>query len=70
MTTTVTIEIKTIWGSTDHRVAVVTTRRGFCYACTYAVGDDGLSEAKVLEDWKNDRRAFRPYNTSTASYLS
>lgn len=64
-----TIEVKPHPTSADHRIAVVTTSRGRTFACTYAVGDDGLCVEKVAADWKADRRAFRPYDTTAERYL-
>lgn len=47
-----------------HSVVIVTTPRGV-YACAWA-GTPTAEEA--LQAWKNDRRCFRPYNTSTGYF--
>lgn len=43
-----------------HWQAIVTTARGYCYSCTWA-GDRPTDET-VRQAWREDRRAFDPYN--------
>jgi len=65
-----TFEIKRHPDSTAHMIAVITTRRGFVYACTYAPADEELTVEVVKRDWKSSRRSFRPYDTSRGVYLA
>lgn len=48
-----------------HFVAIVTTRDGYCYACTYA---DKPEEKAVRKAWRESNRDFLPYNTSEGVY--
>jgi hypothetical protein len=54
----------------EHKVAVVTTPKGYVFACTYAPADEPLTEEVVRRDWRESRRSFRPYDTSRGVYLS
>lgn len=49
-------------------VGVVVTEAGFVFACHWAE-DSELTEAKVREAWRTDRRAFRAYDESTGCYV-
>lgn len=51
-----------------HKTGVVTTRKGYVYACTYGESDRVIDEGAVKQDWKEDRRAFQPFNESTGVY--
>lgn len=53
----------------DIRIALVTTR-GRVYACTYAPMDEPLTKQFVKQQWVEDRRSFRPYDTTEGRYLS
>jgi hypothetical protein len=59
---TVDVEIRERYESTPDRpywLAIVTTRRGYCYSCTFA--GDKPSEEYVRQVWQNDRKAFAPH---------
>jgi hypothetical protein len=45
---------------------IVTTARGLCYYCTWT--GDKPSEEKVLTAWREDRKAFQPYNCMTGGH--
>ena len=50
---------------TTHSVGIVTSR-GRTYACTWA----GTPSRVVVEaTWRDERRAFRPFDTTTGRYL-
>jgi hypothetical protein len=53
----------------DNRVVgIVTTTRGYCFACTYAQ-DWPLTEEILEREFKKDRKAFRPYDEVEGRYL-
>ncbi|QST02559.1 hypothetical protein IMZ31_24220 (plasmid) [Pontibacillus sp. ALD_SL1] len=60
------IEIKEF--SDTHKLCVVTTKRGYSYACTWALekNQDGTiispTVEQVKEAWKTDRTSFEKYN--------
>lgn len=41
-------------------------RRGRIYACTWA---ETPTPGQVAQAWREDRRAFRPYDQSSGAYL-
>lgn len=49
-------------------IVAVVESRGRVYACTWAK-DSTLTEADVRRVWKEDRRAFRPYDETRGVYL-
>ena len=51
--------------SLTHWLALVTVR-GRVYGCVWA-GDEPTRET-VLDTWKNDRLAFKPYNTGAGMF--
>jgi hypothetical protein len=63
------VTIKNI--SEGHILAIVTTTKGFVYASTYADGHKPaceLTAEDIKADWKEDRKSFKPYNTSSGGY--
>lgn len=57
-----TVEIKERIESTQDRPlwrAIVTTKRGFCYSCTFA--GDKPKEEYIQQIWRDDRKSFDPY---------
>jgi hypothetical protein len=52
--------------SPTHRVAKVTTARGYVYALTSA--EPFPTEAEVRQLWREHRRAFAPYDETTGRY--
>lgn len=67
--TMVEIEIKPHATSPLHRVAIVTTSRGYVYACTYAPMDEELTEEFIRREWRESRRHFQPYDTSAGRFV-
>ena len=53
--------------SPAHRVAKVQSR-GRIYAVTYA--EPWPTEEEVQQLWREERKAFRPYDETTGSYLA
>jgi len=53
----------------DIKLAIVNVR-GRVYACTYAPMDQPLTKQFVIQQWAEDRRSFRPFDTTTGRYLS
>jgi hypothetical protein len=54
---------------TDHKIVLVTVR-GRVYAATFAPMDEPLTIEYIKRLWVEDRKAFRPYDTSSARYLA
>lgn len=48
------------YGGDYNRVVVETG--GYEYACVYAPSYEPLTNERIMQDWKNDRHAFTPYN--------
>jgi len=62
------VEIKSHPTSGSHKIALVESRRGLCYAITCA--EPYPSEADVRRLWREERSAFMPYDESTGQYRS
>ena len=60
------IEIKAHPTSTNHKI-VKAISRGRVYAVTFAEPFPTVEEAQQL--WREERRAFRPYDETTGRYL-
>ncbi|RKJ75065.1 DUF4028 domain-containing protein [Butyricicoccus sp. 1XD8-22] len=51
-----------------HMLCIVTTRKGYSYACTWAIERDEKGEIisptieQVEEAWRNNRQSFSKYN--------
>lgn len=56
---TIQVEIKNHPTSTDHKRVVVTTPRGYVFACSWA--EPFPSEEIVRQAWATDRRDFTPF---------
>lgn len=60
------IEIKEL--SVSHKLCVVTIRKGYAYACTWAIEKDNKDEIvsptiqQVKEAWKEERTSFQKFN--------
>jgi len=52
----------------DIKLAIVNVR-GRVYACTYAPMDEPLTKRFVMQQWAEDRKSFRPFDTTTGRYL-
>ena len=50
-----------------HKVVKVTTARGYVYASTWAEPFPSEEEARVA--WRENRRAFAPYDETSGRYL-
>lgn len=60
--------------SKKHLLFVVTTAKGYVYACASAWEDDGEDNprptpASVRYTWKHYRYYFLPYNESTGTFI-
>ncbi|MFL1672479.1 hypothetical protein [Paenibacillus dendritiformis] len=44
-----------------HYLVIVTTRKGYSYASTWAKGGQELTKQDVINAWKENRRAFEPW---------
>jgi hypothetical protein len=71
---TVTINVLPPHPQTQEVFAMVKVQhRGRIYACRYADSDttlaSELTEAQVRRDWRENRRAFLPYNEVDGCYV-
>jgi hypothetical protein len=51
-----------------HRLAVVTTGKGYVYAASWAEPWPTVEE--VREEWRDNRRTFEPYDEVNGVFLS
>ena len=58
-TSNIDVLIRSHPSSADHVQAIVTTKRGYSYSCTWA--EPFPDETTVRQTWFYDRKAFTPY---------
>jgi hypothetical protein len=70
MRTSYTVKIVEHPSSKQHKVAIVTTRRGYVFAATFAEMDEELTEEYVAKDYREHKKAYRPYDESRGVYIA
>ncbi|TVX85553.1 hypothetical protein [Paenibacillus agilis] len=47
--------------SETHDLVIVTTRKGYSYASTWAKGECDLKTEDVKQAWRDNRKSFQPW---------
>jgi hypothetical protein len=55
------MQIKITDYSDSHYLVIVTTRKGYSYATTWAKMNNPLAEQEVKQAWKENRKNFDPW---------